>query len=407
MVASSKGGPLTDLLPGFEGDIVSIAFTDDDTIAFVAHQGVQSLYGTIGADGAGRRIIVPAGGPILHALSLSRDGRKAAFVADSPAHPGELFVMTDGEAAPTRWTDSNRWLAGVSLAPQEVVSYEARDGLALEGLLIRPLHEKKGERYPLIVVVHGGPESHYSNGWLTGYSQPGQIAAGREYAVFYPNYRGSTGRGVAFSKLDQADYAEEEFNDLVDGADNLIAAGLVDRDRVGVTGGSYGGFASAWCATALSEHFAASVMFVGISEQISKFGTTDIPNEMFGVHARRWPWDHWDWYRERSPIYHVQQARTPILILAGKDDTRVHPSQSMMLYRYLKTLGKVPVRLVLYPGEGHGNRKAAARLDYSMRLMRWMDHYLRGEGGEPPPYELEHDPARLGLDKDAPDDEKH
>jgi len=407
MIVSAEGGPLVDLFPGYEGDIVSMAFKDDDTISFIAHQGVQSLYGMIEVDGSGRRLTVPPGGRILRTLTLSRDGRKSALVADSPSHPGELFVMADGEEAPVRWTDSNPWLAEVKLAPQEVINYKARDGLELEGLLIRPLNEAKGKRYPLILVVHGGPEAHYSNGWLTTYSRPGQFAAAGGYAVFYPNYRGSTGRGVEFSKLDQADYAEEEFNDLVDGADHLIEAGLVDRDRVGVTGGSYGGFASAWCATALSERFAASVMFVGISEHISKFGTTDIPNEMFDVHARRWPWDYWDWFRERSPVYHVEKARTPILILHGKDDTRVHPSQSMTLYRYLKTLGNVPVRLVLYPGEGHGNRKAAARLDYSIRLMRWMDHYLQGDGGAPPPYELEHDPENLGLeekDEDNKDD---
>jgi dipeptidyl aminopeptidase/acylaminoacyl peptidase len=405
MIASSEGGPLTDLLPGYEGDIVSIAFKDDDTIAFVAHQGVQSLFGTIEADGSGRRTIVPAGGPILRDCTLSRDGRKAMFVADSPAHTGEVFVMSVGEAAPVRWTDSNPWLADVELAPQEVVTYRARDGLEIEGLLVRPLNESKGKRHPLIVVVHGGPEAHHSNGWLTSYSRPGQFAAARGYAVFYPNYRGSTGRGVDFSKLDQADYAEEEFNDLVDGADHLIEAGLVDRDKVGVTGVSYGGFASAWCATALSEHFAASVMLAGITDHVSMFGTSDIPNEWFAVHARRWPWDHWDWYRERSPVYHVEKARTPILILHGKDDTRVNPGQSMTLYRYLKTLGNVPVRLVFYPGEGHGNRKAATRLDYSMRLMRWMDHYLLGDGEEPPPYELEYDLEKLGLDEDEKKDD--
>jgi dipeptidyl aminopeptidase/acylaminoacyl peptidase len=195
---------------------------------------------------------------------------------------------------------------------------------------------------------------------------------------------------VAYSKLDQADYARGEFNDLVDGVDYLVSIGLVDEEKVGVTGGSYGGFASAWCATALTEHFAASVMFVGISDQISKFGTTDIPNEMFMVHARRYPWDYWDWFLESSPVYYTPQARTPILILHGKNDTRVHPSQSMELYRYLKTLGNVPVRLVFYPGEGHGNRKAGARYDYSMRLMRWMNHYLKGPGGDPPPPELEY-----------------
>lgn len=234
-----------------------------------------------------------------------------------------------------------------------------------------------------------------SNGWLTRYSYAGQLGAARGFAVFYPNYRGSTGRGVAFSKLGQADYAGGEFNDLVDAVNHLVDVGLVDRAKVGVTGGSYGGFATAWCSTALTEHFAAGVMFVGISDHVSKFGTTDIPNEMYSVHSRTWPWDNWEFFRERSPITYTPQARTPILIMHGKNDTRVHPSQSMELYRYLKTLGQVPVRLVLYPGEGHGNRRAASRLDYQLRMLQWFEHYLLGPGGAPPPYELEY-PVEAG-----------
>jgi len=346
---------------------------------------------------------VPLGaGPALGGLCLASGGR-AAFAADTAKHPRELYVLDAKAGAPERWTDSNTWLAEIDLAPQETISWKARDGLSIEGVLIRPLGERKGERYPLIHVVHGGPESHWQDAWLTGYSQPGQVAAAKGYAVLHANYRGSTGRGVEFSKLDQADYAGDptgkkagEFFDLVDGTAHLVEQGLVDKSKVGVTGGSYGGYASAWCATALTEHFAASVMFVGISDLVAKVGTTDIPNEMYLVHARRWPWDHWDWFRERSPLYYAQQARTPILILHGEDDTRVHPSQSLELYRYLKTLGKVPVRLVLYPGEGHGNRQAAARYDYSLRMMGWMDHYLKGPGGDPPPYEIALDPEKLG-----------
>ena len=155
---------------------------------------------------------------------------------------------------------------------------------------------------------------------------------------------------------------------------------------------------SNWAST----HF-ASCSFLEISDLISKFGTTDIPNEMYQVHSRRQPWEDWDWFRERSPVYHVQKARTPILILHGKNDPRVHPSQSMELYRYLKTLGQTPVRLVLYPGEQHGNRKAAAQYDYSLRLVRWMEHYLEGPGGDPPAYELEYDWQKATADDSSED----
>lgn len=411
LVAPTSGGEPIELLPGYEGGYVAFAFQGPDSVLFVAHEGTEAKIGSMTIDvgaleGAAEarpsyEVLVPAGGPIFELLSLSEDGTRAALVADTPEHPSEVYRLGEGDASPARLTDSNPWLAERRLASQERVSYRARDGLEVEGLLIRPLDEEPGKRYPLILVVHGGPESHYSNGWVTRYSTPGQVAAARGYAVFYPNYRGSTGRGVEYAKLHQADYAGGEFDDLVDGVKHLVGTGLVDEAKVGITGGSYGGFASAWGATALSEHFAASVMFVGISDQVSKFGTTDIPDEMFMVHGRKYPWEDWDWYRERSPIYHTPGARTPILILHGKEDTRVHPSQSMELYRYLKVLGSVPVRLVFYPGEGHGNRNAAARFDYSLRLMRWMDHYLKGPGGNPPPPELDYPGVEVEVDEEA------
>jgi len=298
--------------------------------------------------------------------------------------------MQHGDTSPRRMTHCNPGLDSIRLAKQEMVEFPARDGLKLQGILIHPLDEKRGTTYPLILCVHGGPEAHESNGWLTNYSRPGQLAAARGFAVFYPNYRGSTGRGVKFAEMCQADVAGKEFDDLVDAADYFIKSGLADKSKIGVTGGSYGGFASAWCATALSDHFAASVMFVGISDAISKKGTTDIPNEDFLVHTRSRAWDKWQYYLEHSPIYHVQKAHTPILILGGKDDTRVHPSQSLELYRFIKTLGKTPVRYIRYPGEQHGNRKAGGRLDYNLRMMQWMEHYLKGPGGPPPPYEIDY-----------------
>jgi dipeptidyl aminopeptidase/acylaminoacyl peptidase len=219
------------------------------------------------------------------------------------------------------------------------------------------------------------------------------MAAAAGIAVFYPNYRGSTGRGVAFAKASQGDAAGKEFDDLIDGVDHLIASGVADGAKVGVTGGSYGGYATAWCSTRYSERFAAGVMFVGISNKISKFGTTDIPDEEFYVHALHRPWEMLDFFRERSPITYADRCKTPLLILGGKDDPRVDPSQSKEMYRWLKLRGQAPVRLVQYPGEGHGNRKACGKLDYSVRMMQWMQHYLTGPGGAPPAVEVEYGDA--------------
>jgi len=394
MVAAATGGALRDLLPGLKGHVSAIAWQDADTVMYIADEGVWTTFGKVRRDGSGQKTIASPGGAILTALSLSADGQSGAFLGQTPSHPAEVFAMKHGETAPRQLTDSNPWLSSVRMGKQEIVRYKARDGLEVEGLLIRPLDEVKDRRFPLILTVHGGPESHYRNGWLTSYSSPGQMAAAGGYFVFYPNYRGSTGRGVAFSKLDQADAAGKEFDDLVDGVDHLIALGLVDKSKVGITGGSYGGYATAWGVTFYSDRYAAGVMFVGISDKISKWGTTDIAQEETLVHALHLPWENWQKFLERSPIYHAGKARTPTLILGGTDDPRVHPGQSLELYRHLKARSKAPVRLVRYPGEPHGNRRAASRLDYSLRMMQWMDHYLKGPGDAPPPYEIDYAPSK-------------
>ena len=110
--------------------------------------------------------------------------------------------------------------------------------------------------------------------------------------------------------------------------------------------------------------------------------------------ARSWPWDDWMWMLQRSPVYHAGKVKTPLLIMHGDKDPRVHPAQSLEMYRNVKVRTDTPVRLVYYPGEGHGNSHTAARYDYSLRLTRWMDHFLKEGGTELPPYEIDH-AARL------------
>lgn len=394
MVASSDGGAPTTLLGReFEGEVVSVRWIDGQNLLVLADQGVHSFLAEMPAEGGSLESmekIVDAPHPLVTRFDLSDDGSVLACEAESPSHPGELFVGERGEEL-ERITDSNPWLADLEMAEQRVVEWEARDGLQLQGVLIEPLEREGSERVPLIVVVHGGPEAHEQDGWKTHYSRVGQYAAADGFAVFYPNYRGSTGRGVEFSLLSQGDPGGKEFDDVVDGVDHLVSIGLVDEDRVGINGGSYGGYASAWGATYFSERYAAAVMFVGISEQFAKFGTTDIPRESLLVHQHpRKVYEDWQFFLERSPIYHAEGSETPLLIVHGKDDPRVHPTQSMIMYRYFQHLADAPVRLVWYPGEPHGNRKAAGRLDYSLRLMRWMNHYLVEDGTDMPDFEIDH-----------------
>jgi dipeptidyl aminopeptidase/acylaminoacyl peptidase len=355
-VVSSSGGERRELVPEYLGHVGNFIWSDDDTVRWLGSRGVYSEWATASLYEPQSPGAAPKPGPIIRTVHGNPGQDVVAAIADTPQHPAELFLLRDG-AEPVRLTNSNPFLSERELAKQEAITYKARDGLELEAILIHPLTQKRGGN-PLIVIAHGGPESNHSNGWMTSYGRPGQVFAANGYAV--------------------------------DAKRHLVDEGLVDPDRVGITGGSYGGYASMWSASALTEEYAAAVAFVGISNQISKFGTGDIPYEMYNVHSLAWPWDDWMRLLKRSPVYHAGKTKTPLLIMGGDKDPRVHPGQSLEMYRFVKIRTDTPVRLVIYPGEQHGNSNTAAQYDYSLRLMRWMDHYLKGEGGEPPPYELGH-----------------
>lgn len=393
LVVGSRDGTLRDLLPDLQGHVGAITWRDADTVVYVADMGTQSLVGEVDLDGTTRTLIAPGVG-IWHGVSLSDDGT-LVLTGDTAQHPSEVFVL-EGQT-PRRLTDVNPWLADVELARQETVTWKARDGLEIEGVLLHPLRPPKKGGSPLILMVHGGPEAHVSDGWVTDYGRPAQAAAAAGFALLFPNYRSSTGRGVAFSRMGQRDQAGAEFDDLVDAIAPLAERGLVDPERVGLTGRSYGGYAAAWAATKLTDHFAAAVMGVGISDQVSKFGTTDIPHEAYHSHSRVWPWEDWDYFRQRSPVTWVEGADTPLLILHGKEDPRVHPSQGLELYRYLSLIGEAPVRLIYYPGEGHGNVRAASRYDYALRVIRWFEHFLVDEAEALPDWSIPY-----GLDGASP-----
>jgi len=377
-VVDGQGGKPRNVNPNLEGKFETFQWKDDKTVTYLASKGVASELGELDIKKGSMSSVLSGTEPVITDFHRLDDG-SIACIANASTHPSELFVKEKKDPSLKRLTNSNPWLKNIKMGKQEVITYKARDGVEIEGILIRPADEQKDQKDPLITVVHGGPEAHYDNGWLTAYSMPGQLAAGSGYAVFYPNYRGSTGRGLEFAMSSQGDLAGKEFDDIVDGVDYLIESGLVNKDKVGVTGGSYGGYATGWMATKYSDRFAAGVMFVGISNNISKWGTSDIPEELYQVHARKRIGDDYNKWLERSPIYHVDNAKTPLLIMHGKNDTRVYPGQSMELYRHIKTRTDTPVRLVFYPGEGHGNRNSTARFDYNIRMMRWFDNFLKDE----------------------------
>lgn len=379
-VIDAKGGEELNLTePDFKGHVEWVGWKDNGNILYYSGEGVWPTLSVVKASGGKRKVILDSGkmGRVVYHPSYTRDFEHFAFVGSSPEIPGDIFYWREGSKELKRLTTLNPWIADRDLGRQEIIRYKARDGLEIEALLVYPVGYEDGRSYPLIVHVHGGPESHYSNRWITGYFNPAQVLAGKGYVVIYPNYRASTGYGVEFALQGYEDAAGKEFDDVADAIDYLVEKGIADPDRVGLGGGSYGGYAAAWFSSYYTKYVKAVCMFVGISDLISKRSTTDIPYEELYVHSGTKLEESWQRSLERSPIYWAHQSRTAVLIIGGANDPRVHPSQSLEFYRRLKMNDHPAVRLVQYPGEGHGNRKQPGRIDVLYRHIQWYDWYVK------------------------------
>lgn len=375
-----------------KGHINWIGWKDNKTVVYRSGEGVHQLLCTANIKGNKRKVILNSAdnGIIFGEPSYTGNFKKFAFTGNTPSHPNEVYFWEPGKTL-RRLTITNPWLVDTRLGQQKAMQFKASDGVSVEGLLIYPVGYQSGAQYPLIVQVHGGPESHYSNGWITRYSNPGQVLAGKGYLVYYPNYRSSTGYGLEYAAVGHNDAAGREFDDIADGIDHLIASGLADKERVGLGGGSYGGFASAWFSSYYTAKVKAVCMFVGISNLISKRGTTDIPYEELYVHSGKKLEEMWEQSLKRSPIYYAHQSKTAVLIYGGAADTRVHPTQSVEYFRRLKMNDHPAVRLVQYPGEPHGNRKQPGQADVLYRQLDWYDWYVqdaRPLDGPMPPLDI-------------------
>lgn len=376
----------------FRGHVQKVFWTDPRHIAYISGEGVWPRLSVTPCDGGERKIIYDSSvtGIVFFDIHFISDLSHFVFSGQSTSVPGDLYMFSTNRRL-ERLTNLNPWLGMKKLGAQMPERYTARDGQEIEGLLILPTDYQAGQRYPLIVIVHGGPEGHYSNGWLSRYSEPAQVLAGKGYVVFLPNYRASTGYGYAFAIQGYKDPAGKEFDDIADGIQHLIAKGLADPERVGLGGGSYGGYAAAWFSSYYTELVRAVVMFVGISNVISKHGTTDIPYEELYVHSGDSLEKVWQFQLERSPVFHAHKCRSAVLIAGGADDPRVHPTQSMEYFRRLKMNGHKAVRLVQYPGEKHGNRKQPACIDLLYRTLQWYDWYVKDKKpltGDLPPLDI-------------------
>ncbi len=377
-MVSLSGGTPKNLTENVKASGTWVDWLNNKTLALQSIKGTQTVLSRVNvSDGNINEVI--ADGPILQGIDINRKSGRFAAIGHSFNHPGEVYAGKLNSNKLARLTHHNSQLKTTRFARQEVIEWKGPDDWTIEGVLTYPLDYKEGQRYPLVLQIHGGPEGVSLNGWTTGAGYPVQVLAGEGYFVLQPNYRGSGGRGVAFSKADHDDLGGKEFEDVLAGVDTLIERGFVDGERVGTGGWSYGGYFSAWAATRHSERFKASVVAAGISNWISFAGTTDIPHEMSLVHWNSYWHSQRDLHWERSPSYYIKNANTPTLVIHGMSDVRVHPEQSIQLYTALK-IKRVPTKLVLYPRQPHGLVERAHQLDYIKRVIEWFNKYLKVGG---------------------------
>jgi dipeptidyl aminopeptidase/acylaminoacyl peptidase len=372
-VVPSGGGEPRALTEDYEGTGQSLEWIDAKSIALATNEGTRAPILRVGLDGKRKKVI----DTVCRSFDLAADHRSVACAVESARHPRELFVGELSRGKLGRLTYSNPDLETVELGEREIVRWKAADGLEIEGVLTKPVGYQKGQRYPLAILVHGGPEGVSLDGWNSRAGYPVQLFATRGYVVLEPNYRGSQGRGVAYGKADHKDLGGKEFSDVLAGIEHLAAEGLVDPDKVGMGGWSYGGYFSGLAATKHSEHFKAAMVGAAISNWVSFSGTSEIEHENSLVHWNLWPYDDYPLVWDRSPMAHVADAKTATLIVHGADDSRVPPEQANELYRALRHK-KVQTQVVYYPREGHGLYERAHQIDFANRFLDWFDTHVKG-----------------------------
>ncbi|HSG08393.1 MAG TPA: S9 family peptidase [Longimicrobiales bacterium] len=298
-----------------------------------------------------------------------------------PRTPSTVFTVAGLDRVADRgsWlqlVDANPQVRDMALGDEVEVSWTSTDGKTVGGVLIYPVGYQKGQRYPLIVAIHGGPASADVLGFNGGYGA--QMYAGAGYAVLRPNYRGSTNYGNAHRTDIVGDYFTLGFDDIMTGVDHLIAEGIVDGDRMGALGWSAGGHWSNWILTH-TDRFKAISSGAGTMNWISMYAQSDVQrNRQFYI-GNDFLYEDFDTYFDQSPLKYVTNAKTPTMIHVVEGDPRVPSPQSVELFMALKKLN-VPTELFMYPGRSHGIPDPRNRLVKSVAEQAWMDYYVRGVG---------------------------
>ncbi len=374
-VVASAGGEPRVLTDKFDEDASPLAWGPDGIYFNALQRTYSHLFRMNPKSGAIERVTSPDG-LIASQFSFTRDFHQVAYAGSSDNSFNEIYVSPLKTFAPHALTQMGQQLANFKPAHRERVQWNSTDGAQIEGILLKPADFDPSKKYPLLVIIHGGPTGVDRTSLNADRTYPMEDFIAKGALVLRPNYRGSAGYGEKFRSLNVRNLGVGDYADVISGVDYLISKGYVDRDRVGAMGWSEGGYISAFITTS-SDRFRAVSVGAGISDWMTYYVSTDIhPFTRQYLHAT--PWEDPEIYRKTSPITYVNSAKTPTLIQHGGSDKRVPISDAYELYQALSDR-HVPVRMIVYPGFGHGINKPKQQRSVMEENLRWFGHYIWNE----------------------------
>lgn len=372
LVESEAAIPLHPLLASLDRDLEEYVVLADGRAAALVAWGMGSRLALTDPRGA-EVVAVPLGEAYVTHLAAAFAEPRLAAVFEDAAHPPEVGFIDAATGAITRLTDLNPEVEDWRRATRRRVTWD-NEGFTHEGLLLLPHASDRlpGGKPPLLVWLHGGPHWRVTDS-LRSYDAEAFAAEG--WAVFLPQYRGSSGYGEPYQLAIRGDLGGAEARDVLAGVDEVGRLGLADLERMAVGGASYGGYLTNWLL-ATTKRFKAGVSMAGIFDLGQDFSTSEFGS--WEVHyLGGTPWEKPALYRERSPLTYAAQITAPLLILHGLEDDNTFVTNGKGLYRALSTLGRT-VEFVVYPREGHGLSEPAHRLDEAQRTLEWLGRHVLG-----------------------------
>jgi dipeptidyl aminopeptidase/acylaminoacyl peptidase len=317
----------------------------------------------------------------LGAPSFTKDLSRTAFTCAWPNKYAEVCVSPVAGFKPVAITTMSDQIKGFKLATREVFEWKSKDGTPIEGILIKPADFDPSKKYPLLVVIHGGPTGVDRPSIAGDRSYPIEMFAAKGAVILRPNYRGSAGYGEKFRALNVRNLGIGDAEDVLSGVEAMVAKGYIDKDRVGSMGWSQGGYISAFLTT-YSDRFKAISVGAGISDWMTYYVNTDI-HPFTRNYLKATPWEDPEIYRKTSPITYINNAKTPTLIQHGELDKRVPIPNGYELYQGLKDRG-VPVKMIVYKGFGHGINKPKQQHAVMEHNYEWFSQWIWGETAPAP-----------------------